>query len=34
MDIAQNMLTTLNDDPDLLEKVISGDELFHMALYI
>ena len=26
MDIAQKMLTTFNDDPDLLKKVITGDE--------
>ena len=26
MDIAQEMLTTLNDDPDLLKKVITEDE--------
>ena len=26
MDIAQDMLKTLNDDPDLLKKVITGDE--------
>ena len=26
MDIALEMLTTLNDDPDLLKKVITGDE--------
>ena len=26
MDIAEEMLTTLNDDPDLLEKVITGNE--------
>ena len=26
MNIAQEMLTTFNDDPDLLEKVITGDE--------
>ena len=26
MDIAQEMLTTFNDDPDLLKKVITGDE--------
>ena len=28
MDIAQEMLTTFNDDPDLLKKVITGDELW------
>ena len=28
MNIAQKMLTTFNDDPDLLKKVISGDELW------
>ena len=26
MDIAEEMLTTFNDDPDLLKKVIIGDE--------
>ena len=26
MDIAQEMLTTFNDDPDLLKKAITGDE--------
>ena len=26
MDIAQEKLTTFNDDPDLLKKVITGDE--------
>ena len=26
MDIAQEMLTTFNDDPDLLKKVIAGNE--------
>ena len=26
MDIAQEMLTTSNDDPDLLKNVITGDE--------
>ena len=26
MYIAQKMLTTFNDDPDLLKKIISGDE--------
>ena len=26
MDIAQKMLTTFNDDPDLLKKGITGDE--------
>ena len=26
MDIAQEMLTTFKDDPDVLIKVISGDE--------
>ena len=26
MDIAQVMLTTFNDDPDLLKKVITSDE--------
>ena len=26
MDIPQEMLTTFNDDPDLLKKVITGDE--------
>ena len=26
MDIAQKMLTTFNDDPDLLKKLITGDE--------
>ena len=26
MDIAQEMLTTFNDDPDFLKKVITGDE--------
>ena len=28
MDIAQEMLTTFNDAPDLLNKVITGDELW------
>ena len=28
MDIAQDMLMTFNDDPDLLKKVITGDELW------
>ena len=28
MDIAQEMLTTFNDDPDLLKKFITGDELW------
>ena len=27
MDIVQKMLATFNDDPDLLKKVITGDEL-------
>ena len=26
MDIAQDLLTTLNDDPDLLKKIITFDE--------
>ena len=26
MDIAQDMLLTFNDDPDLLKKVITADE--------
>ena len=26
MDIAREMLTTFNDDPDLLKKVITGDK--------
>ena len=26
MDIAQEMLTMFNDDPDLLKKIITGDE--------
>ena len=26
MDIAQEVLTTFNDDPDLLKKIITGDE--------
>ena len=26
MDIAQEMLTTFNDDPDLLKKFITGDK--------
>ena len=26
MDIAPEMLTMLNDDPDLLKKVVTGDE--------
>ena len=26
MDMAQEVLTTFNDDPDLLKKVITGDE--------
>ena len=26
MDIAQEMLTTFNDNPDLLKKVVAGDE--------
>ena len=26
LDIAQEMLTTFNDDPDLLKRVITGDE--------
>ena len=26
LDIAQEMLTTCNDDPDLLKKFITGDE--------
>ena len=26
MDIAEEMLMTFNDDPDLLKKVITGDE--------
>ena len=26
MDIAQKMLTTFNDDPDLPKKIITGDE--------
>ena len=28
MDIAQEMLTTFNDDPDLLKKVVTGDEFW------
>ena len=28
IDIVQEMLTTLNDDPDLLKKVITGDKLW------
>ena len=31
MAIAQEMLTTFNDDPDLLTKVITGDELWAYA---
>ena len=27
MGIAQEMFTTFNDDPDLLQKVITGEEL-------
>ena len=36
MDIAQEMLTTFNDDPDLLKKVITGDEtwLYSYGYYI
>ena len=38
MDIAQEMLTTFNDDPDLLKNVITGDEStqskFQMFLHI
>ena len=26
MDIAQEMLITFNDDPDLLQKIITGDK--------
>ena len=26
MDLAQEMLTMFNDDPDLLKRVIAGDE--------
>ena len=32
MDIAHEMLKTFNDEPDLLEKVLTGDELWHMAI--
>ena len=32
MDIAQEMLTTFNDDPDLLKKVITGGKSFQMSL--
>ena len=28
MDIAQEMFTTLNNNPDLLKKLITGDELW------
>ena len=38
LDIAQEMLTTFNDDPDLLKKVTTGDEstqsIFQMCLHI
>ena len=34
MDIAREMLTTFNDNKDLLKKVITADELFQMSLYI
>ena len=34
MDIAQEMLTTFSDDPDLLKKVISGDETWEYGYYI
>ena len=34
MNIAQEMLTTFNHDPDLLKKFITGDELFQMSLHI
>ena len=34
MDIAQEMLTTFNDDPDLLKNVITGNESFQMSAYL
>ena len=34
MDIAEEMLTTFNDDPDLLEKVITGDESWMYGYHI
>ena len=34
MDIAQEMLTTFNNDPDLLKKAITGNESFQMSLHI
>ena len=32
MDIAEEMLTTFSDDPDLFEKVITGNESGFMAM--
>ena len=29
MDIAQEMLTMFNDDPNLLKKIITADESYH-----
>ena len=34
MDIAQEMFMTFNDDPDLLKKVITGDESNVLAYLI
>ena len=31
IDIAQEILTTFNDDPDLLKKVITADEALNLA---
>ncbi|KYQ56039.1 hypothetical protein ALC60_05022, partial [Trachymyrmex zeteki] len=33
MNIAQDMLNDVNDDPDLLKRVITGDETYTSALY-
>ena len=34
MDIAQKMLTTFNDEPDLLKKVITDDESWVYGYHI
>ena len=34
MDMAQEMLTTFNDNPDLLKKVITGDESWVYGYHI
>ena len=32
MEIAQDMLMTYNNDPDMLKKILTGDKLWGMAM--